>query len=103
MTDSVDDNKLIQIAKHYQMVFGANKADAILDDLADFCGMLHTNFLVRNGAIDPLQMARMEGRREVYLYILQKLNVNLDDLRQTIKRKKEENDRQRKYQQQFSS
>lgn len=50
---------------------------AVMADIARFAGAYKTTAAVsvRNGRIDPLSMAKQEGRREVYLYLLGQLRL----------------------------
>lgn len=52
-------------------------AMAVLTDLKRVCGVMSdsTTMYDGNGKIDPLKMANAQGRREVWLYVMQQLHV----------------------------
>ena len=60
------------LVRAYQQVFGAGglARDAVLGDLAVFCGEQQSSVRVSGQkAVDPYAMAVAEGRREVWLRI----------------------------------
>jgi hypothetical protein len=59
------------LVRAYQQVFGGGLArDAVLGDLAVFCGEQQSSVRVSGQkAVDPYAMAVAEGRREVWLRI----------------------------------
>jgi hypothetical protein len=68
---------------YYREVFGAPDAEptraqaAVIQDLRKFCyADARTAQHARDGSIDPLAMALLEGRREVILRILRYLNLS---------------------------
>lgn len=63
------------LRKSMHKTFEGEHAKRVLVHLADFCGATHSNF--RSEALD---MARMEGRREVWLQIQSNLNLTENDL-----------------------
>lgn len=54
---------------------GDGNAAAIISDLRKFCNATKSNF-----STEPLEMARMEGRREVFMRIANFLNVDFSDI-----------------------
>lgn len=50
-------------------------SEPCIKELYDYCGMGESAFHV-----EPLQMARLEGRREVFLYIQHMLKLTDDDI-----------------------
>lgn len=64
-----------KLRRAIRAIFEAEQAGEVLVHLAEFCGAMKSNF--RN---DPLEMARMEGRREVWLEIQKNLNLTEEDL-----------------------
>jgi hypothetical protein len=77
------------VITQYKRQLSDKAGDLILADLSDFCGAMQTNFKMTQGMIDPYQLARLEGRREVYLHIMARLNIDLSTVRQIIKENKE--------------
>jgi len=58
----------------YRLALGDESGKVVLADLRTFCNPTRTNF-----STDPLEMARMEGRREVFLRIANFMNVDFDE------------------------
>lgn len=59
-------------SRHYANTFdGSDSAEFTLQDIMHFCGMMRTGF-----SKDSNEMAYNAGKRDVILYILQKLNLN---------------------------
>lgn len=74
-----------QKRKHkYEKVFNTPTGTEVLADLAVFCQMDTSTF-----DTDPLEMARKNGQREVFLYISSILKKNLTDLERQIKEARE--------------
>jgi len=71
--------KLKERAIAYQQLFGGPNGDHVLYDLMEFCHMLKATGSERD-----------EGRREVVLYILQNLNIDVKLLNKKIKQKVQE-------------
>lgn len=69
----------------YSQVFSrANPADQIvLADLADYCRLNRTTCIADN----PYQTARLEGRREVFLYLSRALHLSPEEQFALIKDK----------------
>lgn len=61
--------------RSYQLTFGTGPGRAVLTDLARFCRANETCF-----DPDPRIHAAAEGRREVYLRIVQNLNLTDEEL-----------------------
>lgn len=61
--------------RDYQMVFGTPAGDRVLEDLATFCRANATCFHP-----DPRMHAIAEGRREVWLRIMQHLQFTEDQM-----------------------
>lgn len=63
----------------------------VLYDLMTFCKMNQTSIpKSENGMIDPLAMAANEGRREVFLHIMERLNIDLEQLQKIIEAQEKE-------------
>ena len=76
---------ILKKSRSYKALFKHNntfkrEAEIVLSDLRKFCNFNTTTAQSRGPAIDPLQMARMEGRREVYLRILVNLNTDENEI-----------------------
>lgn len=61
----------------YRTVFETPQGQRVLEDLVGFCCPHATSFRT-----DPLEMARNEGRREVWLHIHSILNLDETTIRQ---------------------
>ncbi len=61
--------KLIDRKKKYKEIFSKDDAEYVLADLARFCFARESCF-----DTDPLKMAHKEGRREVFLRIMDFIN-----------------------------
>lgn len=75
MIENYDPRKLLkrkQLA--YRHCLNNEMGKAVMADLRRFCNATRTNFHT-----DALEMARMEGRREVFLQIANMLNVEFND------------------------
>jgi hypothetical protein len=66
---------LIERQDAYRRLFTGPVADTVLADLALFCRAEQSTFHV-----DPRAHALMEGRREVYLRIMEHLKLDTDEL-----------------------
>lgn len=67
----------------YRLTFGDETGKDVVEDLERFCFGSITTFSVANkedGSIDPYQLARLEGRREVLTRIMNFLKIDLSDL-----------------------
>lgn len=64
-----------KLRRHFQDLFKDGRGNAVLVHLASFCGALRSSF-----RSDPLEMARLEGRREVWLELQKNLNLTEQDL-----------------------
>lgn len=60
----------------YKDVFGSPKGKEVLKHLAVYCGLLRTSFV----ANDPMSIARLEGRREVILEIINIIRMKDQDV-----------------------
>ena len=66
----------------YRLTFGNEAGKTVLADLRNFCFATKTTFnggKTANQTLDPLYLARMEGRREVFLQVMGILKVDFDD------------------------
>lgn len=59
----------------YKAVLGNDRATDVLADLRVFCHATKTTY-----RDNPVEMARMEGRREVFLRIMSMLKVEFGDV-----------------------
>lgn len=64
-----------KLRRAMQKAFEGETGKEVLVHLAQMCGATRSNF-----RSDPLDMARMEGRREVWLEIQTNLNLTESDL-----------------------
>lgn len=87
------ERKFIGLIYDYQQVFNKKSphTEPVLKDLAKFCRMHESTFLP-----DARAHALLEGRREVILHILDKLNLTVEELYELhrvreIKTRKQEN------------
>ena len=67
--------------RSYKAIFTLNdkllrESEIVLADLRKFCYFNTTTAQSNGNHLDPLQMARMEGRREVFMRILMQLNTD---------------------------
>ena len=77
-------------ASHYQAVFKGESSDEVLRDLSEYCHLFKpTSCVDGTGAMDPQHSARMEGRREVILRIIEMLNFDFAELSRMRKAQKE--------------
>ena len=75
---------VLRRSRHYKSLFLQDEklkrsSEVVLADLRKFCFFDSTTGLKRHNtenSIDPLMMARNEGRREVYIRILRQLNTD---------------------------
>ena len=58
----------------FRLTFGNEVAKDVLADLRVFCNATKTSF-----SSDPLEMARQEGRREVFNRIMSFMKVDFED------------------------
>lgn len=62
----------------YKSAFGGEAADKVLDDLKEYCRWDKPVFIKNeNAAADPLELAFLDGRRDVIHYILRNIKVDL--------------------------
>ena len=54
----------------------SRSGEVVLADLRKFCRVDKSTAHVANGSIDPVMMALLEGRREVFMRILSYLNTD---------------------------
>lgn len=74
--------KIDEISQGYKKTFATLESSIVLKDLSQFCSLLTpTTCQISTGAQDPLHTARMEGRREVALRILEMLEYDFNRLR----------------------
>lgn len=64
-----------RLRRAIRTIFDGEQAGEVLVHLAEFCGAMKSNF-----RSEPYEMARMEGRREVWLEIQKNLNLTEEDL-----------------------
>lgn len=68
-----------KIARHYRSLFNneptRESSDAVLHDLAKFCGVYEFQTPQNNEDIAPLELARRAGRLEVYQHIQKYLRM----------------------------
>lgn len=92
--ETVND-EAIRLANAYEEVFGpaerrSERQKLVLANLEEQCfGRKTANWLLPTGEIAPLRSAANEGRRQVYLHILQQLQLAHDGLEKnktTVKR-----------------
>ncbi len=69
MAKSISDKRIT-----YNQVFGNPPGKEVLTDLRKFCFATQTTF-----DANPYEMARREGRREVFLQITTIMKVNFED------------------------
>lgn len=67
--------KLKELQDDYQAVFNNVRAHDVLSDLRVFCYGTKSAF-----NSDPLEMARREGRREVFMRIMNQLKVDYGEI-----------------------
>lgn len=69
-------------------------AAIVLTDLKKFCRAVSSTTQVSliTGCVDPVASAQAEGRREVWLRIIQNLHVSDEDLYRVLKEEVETND-----------
>lgn len=77
--------RLNRLSKAYKRVFETDGGEQVLADLAAFCGAKKSVFNT-----DALEMARAEGRREVWLRIQAQLNLNEAYLYNVVNKMNEE-------------
>jgi hypothetical protein len=70
----------VKKALAYRAVFHGPAADEVLDELANFCCANRTTV----GTADMMNMAILEGRRQVWLHIQQFRNLNTGEEMQTF-------------------
>lgn len=75
--------KVLRRSRAYRAVFKPEaltiEHQAVLADLRDFCRAATSTF-----RIDPLDAARLQGRREVWLRIVQHLNLDEAKVQQLV-------------------
>lgn len=65
----------------YSHVFGSEMGKEVLADLRIICNATKTTIRTdNNGSIDAIATAREEGRRDVFLHILNTINIDFDDV-----------------------
>lgn len=72
--------------KHAYQVLVSGEGQLLLEDLMSYCHFLDSTFS-EVGPIDALDLARREGRRQVFLYIIKNANLEVDDLMKAYQRK----------------
>lgn len=70
-----------KLSAAYKAVFGQPEAVMVINDLAKFCGAEKSAFRT-----DTHEMARMEGRREVWLRLQAQLNLSEKDIFDLLRR-----------------
>ena len=66
--------KIIQ----FKQTFGTDSGIEALKDLAAYCRINHPAFIKRQGEpADPLEMAFLDGRKDVFNYIKRILDIDL--------------------------
>lgn len=68
-------NLLFRRQRNYKLTFGSEAGKHVLADLAKFCRANDTAFHA-----DPRVHAALEGRREVFLRIMQHIKLSPDEL-----------------------
>lgn len=64
----------------YLTVFGSELGKEVLSDLRAFCHATKTTEVKGiNQTIDPMQMAVLEGRRQVFMQIMNIMKVDYED------------------------
>ena len=62
----------------FKQCFDAESGGKVLKDLKSYCMFMAPTFQKRDGhPADPLEMAFLEGRRDVITYILRNINLDL--------------------------
>ena len=86
MSKKKHSNKTIDAA--FKQLFDQTKPEACvaIAHLANYCYLFRTTM-----AIDPLEMANAEGKREVMLHILKLVEIDYGQLSEIMKAHKEEN------------
>lgn len=79
--------KTLAIHSCYKTVFRSPEGEKVLDDLLKYCHILNTTF-----STDPYESALQEGERNVALYILKKINANVEQMKKFAERQEKEQD-----------
>lgn len=62
----------------FQQTFNTESGKEVLKDLAGYCRVLHPSFIKRSGEqADPLEMAFLDGRKDLFLYIKRIIDLDL--------------------------
>ena len=73
---STDENKQLSMA--YKNLFEGESADKVIQDLKDYCRWDMPVFVKNSsGYADPLELAFLDGRRDVIHYILREIKKDL--------------------------
>ena len=82
MQKHFSDKQIDEINKFrdYQALFNTDTGKKILKDLEHYTNMKGTGF-----SLEPLEMARIAGMREVYIYIEKRVETDLNQLFDEIK------------------
>lgn len=78
--------KSIEILKSYKRLFDTEDGETVLNDIMTNSGFLNPIHVVG----DPYSSANNEGKRELFLYILQKVTADPSDILNRISRIKEQ-------------
>lgn len=69
---------LKKLVMSYKNLFAGESADAVLKDLKNYCGANKPVFIKRTGEqADPLELAFLDGRRDVIHYIMRLIQLDL--------------------------
>lgn len=82
------ERKQIDIAIYYKEVFESEGGKKVLGDLQKHCHFMSNTF-----SPDPYEHAFNAGRRDTILYILHKLNIDIDEAERRLKKAEEEADK----------
>lgn len=86
MSKQFDNVEQLRQWKYAYQLLLSNEGQLLLEDLMDYCSFLDTT-ITGDGPIDALELARREGRRQVFLYIVKNAKLEVDDLMTAYKRK----------------
>jgi len=71
----------------YVQVFSGPSGQKVVEDLAEFCRAYETGVTNTGGAVDPILMAYLAGRRDVFLRIQQYSTLDRETLYQRVMKK----------------
>lgn len=81
---------VFKVSRNYRTLFDnketKEQADAVLHDLAKFCGVYELSISANQNDLAPLQMARMMGRLEVYQHVQKYLKMTENQKREIASR-----------------